>query len=588
MTKVDWLIVLALNGSIVAYGFYLARGVRSSADWFLAGRSLPFWIVGLSMYATAIDASDIVADSGFTYNVGFSFFIANMVGVVGGWGLAAFFVFLPLYRAGMYTNAEYLEARFGPSARVLCAFIQVQYRTLVLAVMGGSLYWTVQIVCGWSPTESMSVVVGVAIFASFYTAMGGLKSVAITDVLQFGVMTAAAIVVWCLIYDKVGGWTGVEEKLAAHDPDLTDLCHVGRDVTSATDVSEKAPREISRLLELGGEYRAEEGAIVRTTPGWLVVLGFLIIGCAYPIVNHTQSMRMFAAKSVWDFKMTAGVAGLCLIVMTYFNLTMGVFGRALYPDAGQLTADGTTTDKIYPFLVSQLEMPGVTGLIVAGIFAAALSTYDSIGSSISSLLTRDVYARLVVKDRDDAHYLRVGQWLTPVIIGLSFLYMPFLLGGTMVDYFLDVTSAFVVPLLTLFLLGRFTRVHRASGTIGLLVGSAYGLLRLSAPRIAESFGIAVLPPIMVNSFAAYPISMLITTATMVLVSLVKGWQPRGAPLKSVAAEGAWLRSSQEALRQLGVGTTETEASSGIRGALPVILALAVLALGSYLCFVVLW
>ena len=194
----------------------------------------------------------------------------------------------------------------------------------------------------------------------------------------------------------------------------------------------------------------------------------------------------------------------------------------------------------------------------------------------------------MVKDRDDAHYLRVGQWLTPVIIGLSFLYMPFLLGGTMVDYFLDVTSAFVVPLLTLFLLGRFTRVHRASGTIGLLVGSAYGLLRLSAPRIAESFGIAVLPPIMVNSFAAYPISMLITTATMVLVSLVKGWQPRGAPLKSVAAEGAWLRSSQEALRQLGVGTTETEASSGIRGALPVILALAVLALGSYLCFVVLW
>ena len=66
---------------------------------------------------------------------------------VGGWALAVFFVFLPLYKAGIYTNAEYLEAHYGPLARVHCAFVQVQYRTLVLAIMGGSLYWTVQRGC---------------------------------------------------------------------------------------------------------------------------------------------------------------------------------------------------------------------------------------------------------------------------------------------------------------------------------------------------------------------------------------------------------------------------------------------------------
>ena len=557
MTPIDWFIVLALNGAIVAYGFYLARGVRSSADWFLAGRSLPWWIVGLSMYATAIDASDIVADSGFTYSIGFSYFVANWVGTVCGWGLAAFFVFLPLYKAGMYTNAEYLEARYGASTRVLCAFVQLQYRTLVLAIMGGSLYWTVQIVCGWSPMASMSVVVGVAIFASIYTALGGLKSVAITDVLQFGVMSVAAIVVWYLIYTQVGGWSGVEAKLAAHDPKLPEILHVDHE---------------------------HEG-----TPGWLVVLGFVIIGCAYPIVNHTQSMRMFASKSVWDFKMTVGLAGLCMIVMSYFNLTMGVFGRALYPDIAQLTADGTTTDKIYPFLVSQLDIPGITGLIVAGIFAASLSTYDSIGSSISTLLTRDVYARLLVKDGDDAHYVRVGQWLTPAIIGASFLYMPFLLKGTMFWFFLDVTSAFVVPLLTLFLVGRFTGVHRASGTIGLLVGSAYGLLRLFAPAIAENWGIAVLPSAMINSFAAYPFAVLITAAAMVLVSLVKGWQSREDLLdRGHEEEGTWLRSSQQVVRELSSSREATVDPTGLHQALPAILALAAVALGCYLSFVVFW
>ena len=101
MQILDWVIVIGLNGAIIAYGCLLARGVRSSSEWFLAGRSLPWWMVGLSMYATAIDASDLVADSGGTYTLGFSYFVANMVGTVGGWAIAAFFVFLPMYRAGM-------------------------------------------------------------------------------------------------------------------------------------------------------------------------------------------------------------------------------------------------------------------------------------------------------------------------------------------------------------------------------------------------------------------------------------------------------------------------------------------------------
>ena len=97
MSFLDWIIAVGLNAAIIIYGFYLSRGVRSSADWFLAGRKLPWWLVGLSMYATAIDSSDLVADSGGTYLLGMSYFSMNWVGSVVGWSLAAFFIFLPIF-----------------------------------------------------------------------------------------------------------------------------------------------------------------------------------------------------------------------------------------------------------------------------------------------------------------------------------------------------------------------------------------------------------------------------------------------------------------------------------------------------------
>ncbi len=75
MTSLDWLLVVVLNGSIIVYALWHGRGVQSSSEWFLAGRSLPWWIVGLSMYATAIDSSDLVADSGGTYNLGVSYYV---------------------------------------------------------------------------------------------------------------------------------------------------------------------------------------------------------------------------------------------------------------------------------------------------------------------------------------------------------------------------------------------------------------------------------------------------------------------------------------------------------------------------------
>ena len=585
MSFLDWIIAVGLNAVIITYGFYLSRGVRSSADWFLAGRKLSWWLVGLSMYATAIDSSDLVADSGGTYLLGMSYFSMNCGGAVVGWALSAFFIFLPMYRKGLYTNAEYLETRYGTTVRVICAFVQVQYRTLILGIISTTLFLTLSIVCSLSNQTAWILVVLIAVFASIYTAFGGLRSVAVTDSLQFVVMTIAALLIWFIIWNQVGGWSGIEQKLNASDPNLSSqLLHVSSENIRTEEIVHYSQEEIKSKLLLGGTYNPSKNTIDYHTPAWLVSIAFILIGMAYSIVNHTQSMRMFAAKSEWDLKMSVFAAGSVMLVMTFFNLSMGIIGRALYPDQSSLP--NGQQDSIYPVLVNHIEGVGLKGLVLAGILAAAFSTYDSIGSALSALLTRDVYARLVMKNKDDQHYLRLSQYLTPVIIGISFLYIPGLLKGGMVLYYVELTSAFVIPLLTIFLVGRFTKVHRSSGLIGLLMGASYGFLRLLAPVVAENYGIILLPPLMMNTYAAYPFSMVVTAGTMVLTSLITGWESKNSlSLSSSSREGIWLQSSLKEIQELQKNPTEASRQHSI---LPVVLSMFLIVTGFWLTFVVFW
>ena len=140
MTWIDWLIVLVLNGSVMLYGLFIARGSKTSEDWFLGRRSLAWWAIGWSMFATNVDNADLVSLTGTTYNEGLHIIMVHTLGSLLGATFAAFFLVPAMARGGQFTNAEYLEARFGPAARVLSALIQIQYRSSMLGLMIWSLY----------------------------------------------------------------------------------------------------------------------------------------------------------------------------------------------------------------------------------------------------------------------------------------------------------------------------------------------------------------------------------------------------------------------------------------------------------------
>jgi SSS family solute:Na+ symporter len=524
MQAIDWTLVVVLNGAVVVYALlapWLGRARKpveksSSQDWFLAGRSLAWWIVGLSAFATAIDSSDIVADSGGVYSLGIRYFVTNWVGTVIGWMLLAHVIALPMYRAGMYTNSEYLESRFGPAARVLSSLVQVQYRTMVMANISTTLFLTFAVVGNMG--NAAWWVVGVIVFAATaYTVSGGSRSVALADAVQSAVMIAASVVLFIVVWRAVGGWDGIESKLEAQDATLpARMLQIGSDYVETTDVKDEPDESVWRTLLLGGEYDKQAKTITRRTPAWVVCLSFVLVGMAYSIVNHEQSMRLFAARSMWDMRMAVVVASLLLIGITFLNLMMGIMGRALFPATELLPVEESlrgTSDALYPVLVRDFTTVGFKGVVVAGLLAAAVSTYAGMSAAMSALLTRDVYARLIAPSRNDAHYVRVGRQLTWAVAGGSFLYIPFLLRKGMMSFYLELVGAFVVPLLTVYLMGVFTSVHRKSGTIGLLVGVAYGAWRLIAGFVAGEYGILILPSVMMDGFAAYPISLAVTAAS---------------------------------------------------------------------------
>ena len=164
------------------------------------------------MFATAVDSGDYVAVAGAAYQNGMNFITDWWLGITIGWMLVAWAVFLPMYRSGMFTNAEYLERRFCPSTRVISVIVQVIYRTNVLGNVAYSLFLTFNILTGWGHL-TWYLVVAIAAGAAIYTATGGLKSVALTDSIQSIVMLVAAVVMWWIVYDKVGGFAGMEQTL---------------------------------------------------------------------------------------------------------------------------------------------------------------------------------------------------------------------------------------------------------------------------------------------------------------------------------------------------------------------------------------
>jgi SSS family solute:Na+ symporter len=513
VTWIDWLIVLVLNGTVMCYGLALARGEKTSQDWFLGARALPWWAIGLSMFATNVDNADLVSLTGTTYNEGLHIIMVHTLGSLLGASFAAFFLVPAMAKSGQFTNAEYLESRFGPAARVLSALIQIQYRSSMLGLMLWSLYLLLTGLLGLQSGIAWTLIVAIVVFVAAYTSLGGLKSVVMTDAFQGVIMFVAMAVIFSAVWNAAGGWSQMRQSLEGIQIDSN--------------------QPASDLLFMG-RYRGDDG----DTSPIVVALGWLIIGFGYWSVNHSQTMRLGGAKSLWDMKMAALFGATISMPIMVGCASIGLFGRALFPEF-------ESPDRLYPHLADLYLGAGLKGVVVAGIVAAAISTFDSMGSALSALFTRDIYARLFVKDRDDAHYVKVSRWATVVILAIGFAYLPFIGSKeTMLQAFLTLIPVFVTPLFTIYLIGIFTRAHRKAGIVAIAVGACYGVIALVDREIVD---IPWLAAWFTGRWPALLWAMAMTTLGATVATLFYG---RYTPQPAAQQPSGWLQTSSRELAPL--------------------------------------
>ncbi len=493
MTTLDWAVVVVLNGGIVAYSLIAFRNKGESFDWYLAAKSMPWWVIGLSAFGTAVDSGDYVGIVGGSYNLGLSQLAQWWLGIAVGWTVLSFFVIVPMYRSGVFTNAEWLEFRFGPSVRLLAVLINVQSRTNVLGNIFFSMYLVLHIVADIEATTCWFVVVGVALSSVLYIVRGGLRAGVLTDALQSTTMIVASFVLWGFAYSGLGGWEGVATRLEAAEEGLADA-----------------------LLKVGGY--SPDGV-----PALVVIFGFLVVLTTYAIINQYEAIRFLGARSEWDFKMAVLVASIATAICLFFNVSLGPMARAQFPGL-------EIVDRAYPLMIEAYLPAGLVGLVVAGLVAAGYSTFDSIGIGISSLFVRDVYARFIVKNGTDAHYTKVGRISVPIILALGFVYVPFLGEKGMLLFYLRLAGAIAVPLMTVMLMGVFTRVHRQTGIVGLLVGLSYGM-----SAILADFNDWALPVWYQNTWWTYLWNLVLPALSMLIASKVIDW--RRGPVRDEELRG---------------------------------------------------
>lgn len=568
MTALDWALVIGINLAIVLYGVFFVKAKGSAFDWFLASQSLPWWAIGLSAFGTAVDIGDYTAVAGGSYRFGLSQLAQWWLGISTGWFLLTFFVIVPAYRSGVFTNAEWLEYRFGPATRVLAVLINTISRANVTGNMYFSMFLVLNIVAGVTDLWAWAVVVGVAALTVLYIVTGGLRSDVITDSLQSVFMIIASAALFIAVWSAVGGFAGAAAKLAAIDPNLP-----------------------GQLLHVGG-YSPGVPAIV-------VVISFIVTLTMYVTINQYEWIRFLGSRSEWDMRMAAVLASVVTSVVVFFNLVMGPLGRVDFPNL-------QVVDQIYPLLITKYLGPGLVGLVVAGMLAAAFSTFDSIGVGISSLWVRDIYARFINRHADDAHYTRVGKLLVPIILALGFLFAPFL-GGGMLAFYLRLAGAIQVPLMTTIIMGALTSVRREAGIYGLLAGLAYGIFAIVADVQKWS-----IDPLFVSTWWSFIWNIIIPAGVMLIVSWVMDATRGPAPaeeltgliyarsgqveegMRSVisrrlaAIHGTWLETTLDEFRAKPRYPFPVPAGGLPLYLRPGVLAIAYLAVFGFLIFVVLW
>ncbi|MCB0629797.1 MAG: sodium/solute symporter [Saprospiraceae bacterium] len=440
LTGIDYFIVIAYILGILFLGYYFRKFVSSSEDYFLGGRSLPFWAIGMSIVVSDIGAMDFVGISGQAYRYGISVGNFDWIGSVPAMLLAAF-IFIPYFwRGGMYTIPEYLGRRYNSGVRTIASLSWIIFFAFDLGVLFWASAVLLNALMGWPIWISIVITAGVV---GLYTYFGGITAVVMTDVVQMVIMFVGGFTLVYLGFEAVGGWEGLVTKIQAKGP------------------------EFERHFDL---IQPSDTPTPYPWSGILFGLTFVMAN-AYMIGNQAIVQRCLTAKSEWDAKASMIFASSLKLLIPVLVLFPGLMAIVLHPGL----EDG---DQALPMMIKSVLPSGLTGLMFSAFFAGLMSSVDSMLNSTATLFTKDIYEPYFRKGADDKHYLRVGKITTIVLLVIGVVTAPVsdMFPGiyVAVQTFL---SYFQGPIFSILLLGIFWRRTTAMGGLaGLVSGIAVAVV----------------------------------------------------------------------------------------------------------------
>ncbi|TKD62512.1 sodium:solute symporter [Flavobacterium sp. ASW18X] len=430
---VDIVVLVLYFIFIVWFGIKSSKkGSTSTQDYFMAGRSMTWPIIGFSLFAASISSTTLIGKSGDAYSTGIAVFNYDLVSVL----VMVFFAmfFLPFYiKSGIFTIPEFLEKRFDKRSRYYFSFITLMGSTFLDAA--GALYAASLLMKLVFPSLTiMQLSIVFAVIVAAYTIPGGLSAAIKVDLVQ-GVLLLVGTFILTFLALNNGGAAYLKEMLLEGD----------------------------YMMKL---IRPMDDASVP----WLgMVVGIPILGFYFWGNNQVLVQRVLTAKSIDHGRKGILLVGFLTVSIIFIIIFPAVIGKHLFPDLPK-------NDMVYPKLVIELMPTGLLGLMLAAMVAALTSTLSALLNSVATLFTMDFYST-IKKDASQKEQVFVGKIVSLLVLILAVLWVPFISKfDSLLKYYQEMLTYIAPPVVALFFLGVFwKRINRHGAFWGLIAGAILAL-----------------------------------------------------------------------------------------------------------------
>jgi len=483
IANIDIIVFVSYCVLILAIGLYVSRNKngkkKTAEDYFLAGKSLPWWAVGASLIAANISAEQFIGMSGSGFALGLA--IASYEWMAAITLLIVAKYFLPIFiEKGLYTIPEFIEKRYSTNLKTILAvfwialFVFVNLTTVLY--LGGKALDTV--IGTGDGSILITSIVGLALFAAAYSLWGGLAAVAWTDVVQVVV----------LIF---GGFMMTYYALLFVSGDANSW------IVGLKDVYNTVPERFSMILSKGEIFTPNGKDAWWDLPGLAVLVGGIwVANLYYWGFNQYIIQRTLAAKSLREGQKGLVFAAFLKLLIPIFVVLPGIIAyvMVLDPETGNfikeslpssfLALDGSiSNDNASPWLIKTIIPIGLKGLILASLAAAIVSSLASMINSTSTIFTMDIYKSLINKEATDGQMVKVGRISGFVALMIALVIAPQLGSLGQVFQFIQEYTGVVSPgILAVFLMGLFYKKSTNNAAIlGVLISIPIAMYFKIAP-----------------------------------------------------------------------------------------------------------